>query len=138
MQLSLLVVWQEQVEQILRIWIKEKDPDIAKALPTTYQQLLAVMEKAYGHSYYLYDVCDGKLQNGKPCCLIYRCEFRDMVQCPRCSHARFHETKAGRRPNRTMPYHRIRAFIETLFADPALARYALACVLDLHYLHFIP
>ncbi len=116
---------QEVAKEMLSIWKEDRKRNgvTEDNLPSTYEQLVAVVEKAFGHKYFVYDLCTGQ-RDGKPCRFIYRCQHRDDDHCPKCNQPRYQDAADGsaKRPRAVMHYHPVRSFVELLLRDGALSK----------------
>lgn len=90
-------------------------------LPQSFKQLITMLEKRKGHDYYAYDACPGP-DPKKPCGFLYRCEYRDVEQCPLCDTSRWRKGTTNK-PALQMLYQPLRSYINFLYSDADLARY---------------
>lgn len=104
---------------------KDPDPDSCYTtedrdeLPKTFAQALSWLQQASGYPLVAYDRC--------PSCsvVVFRCEFKDHKHCPRCNHARYRPGSNDKVPHARLLYSPISSYLDTLWSQPDIARYAL-------------
>ncbi len=76
---------QRQVEEALDYlryqYLREGHHERAKQVPSNYRQLKTAIDRLGGYTQFRYDVCP-EIREGKYCFAIYRCEFKDCLECP--------------------------------------------------------
>lgn len=88
-------------------------------LPKSFPQALSWLEKSSGYPLVAYDRC--------PCCsvVVFRCEYQDHKQCPRCNTDRYRPGSNDQVPRARLLYSPITSYIDSLKSQPDYARYAL-------------
>lgn len=116
---------QEAFDDQCHLWRDPTNPfttqEAREALPKSFSQALTWLQQSSGYPLVAYDRC--------PRCsvMVYRCEFKDHSQCPRCSAPRYKEGSRGKVPCARLLYNPIGAYVDNLWGEPAIAKYAFLC-----------
>lgn len=99
--------------------------DYRNALPKDFQQAMAMLDKQAGTELIAYDICPNKDCH----VMVYRCEFKDLQQCPRCGQDRYKVTAAGSKlARKRLLYSPVTEYVRTLWRNPDTARCVLPCM----------
>lgn len=94
-------------------------------MPKSYAECVRRLSAVSQQSMYIYDLCNGKIDDGKgklkQCDMVYRNSFAHHEQCPRCKTPRWDVHGKARRRLR---YLSLKEFLCNVLKDPELARYS--------------